>query len=78
MFFSEFQNTNPTKLLYPFQEFSHHQNLNLQDAMFTWIYQSGYPLLSARLNKKKNIVVQQVSKYFWPNACCFVQTKQLN
>lgn len=47
--------------MYNFQEVYEHHGVDFTTAMNTWLYQPGYPIISACLNKKKNVVLQQVS-----------------
>lgn len=55
-FFSAYKNTNPSHLLEALSKFHDDKTINFTDVMKNWIYESGYPIVTASLNKNKNVV----------------------
>lgn len=59
--FSAYNNTNPNNLLESLGKFYVNKNVRFAEIMKNWIYQSGYPIVTASLNKTENsVTVYQV------------------
>lgn len=64
IFFSGYTNTAPRRLLEVFDQFFDHTNESFIDIMNSWIYESGYPIVTVSLTEDENVAqINQVCRY---------------